>query len=238
MLHARLFRVFCILAAFVVLLGACDPARQKRLEAAKNDSLVAALDSVESGLLTLEKKYHSGKLTYQGYIRQKIVYDKAYENISAQLGGLHKAYELPRWALQLGLIDPRGMMLDSVLSQQTSVDRPDEGFNSVTLVYISSYDTAKMWADSIASVAHLSEVNDYLVKAKKVPAIKAGSNRGITYLNYNLRDNNKEYLISVQAGPEGILTITATNMKQLNEKLSGYKALKERTSLKKQNKKQ
>lgn len=238
MLHTRLFRVTSILIALIVLLGSCDPARQKRLAEAKNDSLIAALDSVGSGLLTLEKKYHSGKLSYQGYIRQKVTYDKAYEEISVQLGGLHKAYELPRWALQLGLIDPRGMMLDSVLSQQTSVDRPDEGFNSVTLVYISSYDTVKMWADSIASVAHLSEVNDYLVKGKNAPAIKAGSDHGITYLNYNLRDNNKEYLISVKADPEGILTITATNMNQLNIKLTGYKALKERTGLKKQNKKQ
>jgi len=228
-------------AFMILLLPGCDlfnKNNQTDQESYRIDSLKIALDSVETGLLTLEKRYHSGTIKYKPYIRQKMVYEKAYQEISIQLGGLHKAYELPGWAHSLGLIEPSGMLLDSTLSQETSVDREGEGFNSVTLVYISSADTARMWADSIAKMANLIEVNDYLVRSRKASSIKAKEANGVKYLNYDLKPGDKEYLVSVEADEEGLLTITATNMQQLNEKLSGYRSLKVRNEKQKVGKKQ
>jgi hypothetical protein len=95
-----------------------------------------------------------------------------------------------------------------------------------------------MWADSIAKMADLIEVNDYLVRSKKASLIKAKEGNGVKYLNYDLRPEEKEYLISVEADEEGLLTITATNMHQLNEKLSGYRSLKVREERQKVGKKQ
>lgn len=213
------------------LVAGCDlisKHNQPDHEAYRIDSLKNALDSVETGLLTLEKRYHSGMITYKRYIKQKMVLEKAYQEISISLGGLHKAHSLPGWAIDLGLVEPSKMLLDSTLSQETSVNRPGEGFNSITLVYIGSPDTARMWADSIAARSGLVRVNEYLVRSKKAGLIKSKESEGVRYLNYDLKSGDKEYLISVEADEEGILTITATNMKQLNEKLSDYRSLKVR----------
>ncbi len=236
-----MYRIFTGFALVILLLPGCDLFTKNHRhdqEAYRIDSLKIALDSVETGLLTLEKRYHSGTIRYKPYIRQKMVYEKAYQEISIQLGGLHKAYKLPGWARSLGLMEPTGMILDSTLSQETSVDREGEGFNSVTLVYISSADTAKMWADSIAKTADLIEVNDYLVRSRKASTIKAKEASGVKYLNYDLKPGDKEYLVSVEADEEGLLTITATNMQQLNEKLSGYRSLKVRKEKQQVGKKQ
>jgi len=227
-----------IVAAFLCVLStSCEPGKKSDTEKERIDSLKIALDSAETGLLTLEKKYHSGLLTYKRYIKRKILYDKAYQEVSIQLGGLHRAYKLPGWALNLGLMEPNGILLDSTLSQETSAERPQEGFNSITLVYISSPDSARMWADSIAYTAGLAKADEYLIRSKKASSIKAAGGPGVTYLNYNLKPDDKDYLVSVQADEEGILTITATNMKQLNEKLSDYRSLKVRIDKKSQGKK-
>lgn len=234
-------RLLMMFAFLIFLLPGCDLFNKNNRhdqESNRIDSLKIALDSVETSLLTLEKRYHSGVIKYKPYIRQKIVYEKAYQEISIQLGGLHKAYKLPDWANSLGLAEPSGMLLDSTLSQETSLDREGEGFNSVTLVYISSGDTARMWADSIAKMAHLIEVNDYLVRSRKASSIKAKEASGVRYLNYDLKPGDKEYLVSVEADEEGLLTITATNMQQLNEKLSGYRSLKVRKEKQQVGKKQ
>lgn len=229
-----------ILFLFLVFPG-CDlftKGNRHDTESYRIDSLKIVLDSVQTGLLSLEKRYHSGMISYKTFIRRRMIYDKAYNQISAELGGLHKAFSLPKWAKNLGLVEPAGMLLDSTLSQQTSVDLAGEGFNSVTLVYISSRDTARMWADSIARKAGLVEVNDYLVRSRKASTIRAEEGNGVKYLNYNLRPDDKEYLISVEADEEGILTITATNIRQLNEKLSGYRSLKVRNEKQELDKKQ
>ena len=230
--------IILFLTVLFLPLISCKRVPEANREQQRIDSLKIALDSVETGLLALEKKYHAGLVKYKEYVKYKSRLEKAYQEVSVELGGLHQAYSLPRWAKELGLFEPEGMLLDSALSQETSVDRPGEGFNSITLVYISSPDSARHWADSIANSAGLTKSEEYLVRSRTASKIKESDSPGATYLNYDLKAGDKDYLISVNADSDGILTITATNMKQLNEKLSDYRSLKIRNDKKMQGKKQ
>ena len=128
---------------------------------------------------------------------------------------------LPDWAKRLGLSEPKNMKLVPDMSHLTSAVMPGEGFNSVTLVYSGNYDTAMNQATRIAKAAKLPPSKEY--KAFRKQAIHAGHVnmvKGIAYMNYDLSTRDTNFLIYVQVDEKGMLTVSATDMKQMNLQLS------------------
>jgi hypothetical protein len=142
---------------------------------------------------------------------------------------LTPATSLPEWARQLGLIEPLCMALVPNKSHQTSANEPDEAFNSVTLTYSGDYDTAMKQASRIAQAAKLPLSKDY--KAMRNQAERAGRGdrlKGIAYMNYDLSTRDKDFLIYVQVDDKGLLTLSATDMRQLNKQLSKHEGMANR----------
>ena len=139
------------------------------------------------------------------------------------------ATSLPDWAKELGLIEPKNMKLVNEMSHLTSVFEHSEGFNSVTLVYTGNYDTALVQARSIAQNAKLPLSKKY--KALKKQATRAGHGenvKGIAYMNYDLSTRDIGYLIYVLVDEKGMLTISATDMKQMNQQLDRHSGIENR----------
>lgn len=130
------------------------------------------------------------------------------------------ATRLPAWAKVLGLSEPKNMYLVKHSSHLTSAVDPREGFNSVTLVYTGAYENAMNQASHIAKAARLPKSKEY--KALKRQARQAGHNykaKGIAYMNYDLSTRDIKFLIYVRVDEKGKLTLSATDMKQMNYQL-------------------
>jgi hypothetical protein len=140
----------------------------------------------------------------------------------------HIPDKMPEWVIQLGINEPNGMKYDRVFSDNTSVDDPSEGFNSVSLVYNGAYEKAIEEAAKIAFSAKLTNAGNFRAKGSPFHKGKQNFDSGVSYLNYSLGDTNKDFLISVQVEPSGRLTIMVTNNKQLNDRLLVYEPLNNR----------
>ncbi|MFZ4705510.1 MAG: hypothetical protein ACOYMF_05825 [Bacteroidales bacterium] len=139
------------------------------------------------------------------------------------------AIELPEWAKQLGLVEPRNMVLIPGKSHMTSADEHDEAFNSVTLMYTGNYDTAMNQARFISQTAKLPLSKDYKAMRKQAEREGRGSRfKGIAYMNYDLSTRDIEFLVYVIVDDKGNLTISATDMKQMNEQLSKHEGVANR----------
>jgi hypothetical protein len=139
------------------------------------------------------------------------------------------ADSLPQWAKQLGLTEPENLTLVREMSQQTSAENPGEAFNSVTLTYTGNYDTAMTEASRIAKAANLPLSKDF--KALRKHANHAGSGsrtKGIAYMNYDLSTRNIDFLIYVVVDEKGTLTLSATDMRQMNEQLNKHSGIANR----------
>ncbi len=139
----------------------------------------------------------------------------------AKTSNTNPVTKLPKWALQLGLTSAKNMTLDANYSQSTSENNPNEGFNSVVLVYKGTYDEAIKQAEIIAAKANIPMSQDYkdaliLSREYNITSIK-----GASYMNFEFGStNNPKYNISITVDEFGILIINATDsfalLKQLN----------------------
>ena len=130
---------------------------------------------------------------------------------------------LPVWAKALGLREPKNMQLVKHLSHLTSAVEPRDGFNSVTLVYTGTYENAMSQASRIAKAARLPKSKEY--KALRRQARLAGHTykaKGIAYMNYDLSTRDTNFLIYVRVDEKGKLTLSATDMKQMNYQLKRH----------------
>lgn len=136
---------------------------------------------------------------------------------------------LPDWAKELGLSEPRNMQLVTGMSHVTSAVEPGEGFNSVTLVYSGNYDTAMNQAGRIAKAAKLPQSKKYKELMKQASHVGHGNKvKGITYMNYDLSTRDIDFLIYVQVDEKGTLTVSATDMKQMNRQLGKHAGIENR----------
>jgi hypothetical protein len=136
---------------------------------------------------------------------------------------LTPATELPEWAKQLGLVEPLNMELIPEKSHLTSAEEPDEAFNSVTMVYSGNYDTAMNQASRIAKIANLPLSKEYKASLRQAErAGRADRLKGIAYMNYDLSTRDIDFLIYVMVDDKGMLTLSATDMKQMNEQLNKH----------------
>ena len=153
----------------------------------------------------------------------------AADSVNAVTDHQTPATSLPDWAKKLGLSEPKHMQLVPGMSHLTSDMEPAEGFNSVTLVYSGNYDYAMNEASRIAQAAKLPLSKEY--KALKLQADRTGHGnmlKGVAYMNYDLSTRDTDYLIYVQVDEKGILTVSATDMKQMNLQLRKHAGIENR----------
>jgi len=176
-------------------------------------------------LQSLENDLETGKISlhhFDSLSTQLRLQKERNEQFTDEIRTLDK---MPEWVKELGITVPEGMKFDQVFSDYTSVDDPTEGFNSVSLVYTGTYETAIAEAERIAASAHLEVGGVHFVKNKSQNVTR---NSMVNYLNYSLENANQDYLISVQVVSSGRLTIMVTDNKQLNERLLVYEPLNNR----------
>ena len=81
-------------------------------------------------------------------------------------------------------------------------------------------------ASRIAKAAKLPTSNKY--KALKKQAERNGHGnrvKGIAYMNYDLSTRDIDFLIYVQVDEKGMLTVSATDMKQMNQQLRKHSGI-------------
>ena len=189
----------------------------------KLDSTLDLIDSMQLKVEEVEEQRVLGKISDEEAINRLNQINNTLGRQIAKTSNFHPVRGLPVWALQLGLSEPTGMVLDKDYSQSTSKDNDNEGFNSIILVYHGNYDVAIKQAGIIASKANIPMSQDYkdalnLSKKYNIETIK-----GASYMNFELgSDDNPRYNISITVTDDGTLTINATDnfalMQQLDER--------------------
>lgn len=237
---AAIFRlIICFITLTVILLAFTSCTSKKQPEMAeespppqsapiseKQQILMDAVADRMNKMEALEKRVNAGKISQEEAGRLV----KKYAREFAIRTNFNPAYELPKWAKKLGLTEPQGMKLDSAVSRKTSADNPDEGFDSITLVFTGEYQTAMAEAKRIAEKAKIPISSEYLKAKQKMEAARKRAfqmNRldefqdiqGIAYMNYEVSDQGKnlniKYLISISVDADGELSINAANHQQL-----------------------
>lgn len=180
------------------------------------DETMNLVDLLNKELERLEEKVRSGALSREQANKLAEELNETYRREIAKRSNLNPAKSLPQWAKDIGLTEPRGLVLDRDFSKKTSVHNQDEGYNSIKLVYRGNYDAAIEQAKRIAENAKLPLSKNYadaFAKAEKYPsALK--EIRGISYMNYKPGDQNLDYKISVSVDADGVLTIYAVDESQ------------------------
>ncbi|MGB4654770.1 MAG: hypothetical protein WBH98_05010 [Bacteroidales bacterium] len=125
-------------------------------------------------------------------------------------------FNSPKWLKNTGFKHPNNLTFEPYLSDFTSVNKANEGFNSVSLVYTGTYENALAYANFISDLYKLSHFNI----SDAIDENKAK----IVFTNYKFADTNEElkYLVSVEITPKGKLTLMITDQKQLNKKIANY----------------
>ncbi|MBC8321401.1 MAG: hypothetical protein H8E34_11845 [Bacteroidetes bacterium] len=232
--HLLTTSVFCLIV-FSLLLQSCnEPVKNEEKVFQQNlssfnttinklDSTLDLIDSMQLKVEDIEEQRVLGKISDEEAINRLNQINNTLGRQIAKTSNFHPVRGLPVWALQLGLTEPTGMVLDKDYSQSTSEDNDNEGFNSIILVYHGNYDVAIKQAGIIASKANIPMSQDYkdalnLSKKYNIETIK-----GASYMNFELgSDDNPRYNISITVTDDGTLTINATDnfalMQQLDER--------------------
>jgi hypothetical protein len=208
------YSVIIKVSFIVLLLTGCETGNLPGIVDAASNEAVVNID-------TLNSRLKHGILSRQQYDSLMAVYEARKSADAAALENVQPASGLPRWARDLGLPDPVGLHLDCARSQSTSDKYPDQGFNSVILVYTGDYGLVCTEAERLAKAANIPP----RMVSRQKPVQKGGDNfpveHEILYTNYDLKTRMTGHLISIEAEYPGKLTVMATDMVQLNNKLSG-----------------
>lgn len=113
------------------------------------------------------------------------------------------------------------MVLDSDYSQVTSETNPDEGFNSLLMVYKGNYDTAMKQAAIIAARARIPMTPEYrTILEMNAHSSKEDMIKGVAYMNFEPgAPNQPRYAIAITVSNKGVLTISATDTKKMEQQL-------------------
>ena len=182
----------------------------------------------EKRLQSLEDDLETGNITKHEFDSLSDLLRIKIKRIEALDEESFRPEKIPDWVSKLGITEPNGMKYDKVFSNYTSVDDPNEGFNSVSLVYTGSYEKAVEEATEIAANAKLSIGGIFKAKGSPGKNEVISNNLPLSYVNYSLDKANQEFLISVQVEPSGLLTIVVTDNEQLNNCLAAYEPLRNR----------
>lgn len=218
------------LAVLLTVLSSCEEDKTNEKEAFndnlnsfnetinKVDKTMDVVDQMQREVESVEEDRVLGKIDDDEAIKRLEAINAKYSRTIAKLANEHPAIALPVWATRLGLTEPAGLTLDKDFSQFTAEDNPEEGFNSVVMVYRGDYQVAMEQAAIIAAKAGIPMSSDYL--AAKQLAEKFGTEviRGAAYMNFELgSETHPKYNIAITVDEDGSLTITATDAKKLSE---------------------
>lgn len=181
------------------------------------DKTMNLIDKLNKKMKELEEKVVSGEITREKANKIAEELNKTYYREIAKRSNINPASKLPDWALELGLSEPEGLLLDKDFSKETSVNNSSEGYNSIKLVYSGDYNTAIEQATIIAQKANIPLSKQY----KKAFEFKERYGKelegvsGIAFMNYEFGDTDIEYKISINVDQDSKLIINAINMQQM-----------------------
>lgn len=212
----------------VLLIVSCDPPQEEteteRFEKELNNfnqrmdnigQSMQILDAMQTELDELERLRAQGEISDAEYSKRSNDVKETFGRAIARRDRTKPVSGLPNWALQLGLSEPQGLVLDQEFSQITSVDNKDEGYNSVMFVYSGNYDLAMKEAERIARQARIPISKDYLDATELIEKFGSNPIKGITYMNFDPFVRDAPVNISITVDETGILTLSAVDVEQM-----------------------
>lgn len=186
----------------------------------KVDITITLVDSLEKQQEKINAERNDGKISESEAKKRMDIIDKTLGRKVAQTTNLHPASNLPTWAKALGLSMPQGMKLDTDYSQTTSKNNPDEGFNSVLLIFKGNYKTAMQQAAIIAKGAHVPLAKEYKTAFEMKQKYGDEIVKGAVYMNFELgAPRQPKYSIAITVNESGTLTISAADSKSMEKHL-------------------
>jgi hypothetical protein len=173
------------------------------------------MDAMEYEIQQIELEAARGDISEAEAGRRVNQVKNTYGRALSRKSNINPALGLPEWARALGLSEPRGMVLDADYSQMTSAMNPNEGFNSVLLVYTGNYNHAMAEAKRIAELAQIPLSKDYQLAVELAKTYSSTPIRGVAYMNFDpfVRDN--DYNISITVDDDGMLTLSVVDVEQM-----------------------
>jgi len=226
---------FIFVITFVMLAGCIPPAESNETD--KFDSELKSfnksisnvgktldlVDAMQTEVNKVERKRALGEITDEEADKLLIEIKETYGRTIARKSNFNPATSLPAWAQQLRLTEPMGMKLDPDYSQMTRVENPDEGFNSILLVYLGDYNLAMKEAARIAKMANIPLGKDYLQAVELSKTYNTSPIKGVAYMNFDPFIEDKDFNISITVDETGMLTISAVDAMQMKNNLKTRK---------------
>jgi len=186
----------------------------------KVDKTMRMMDKMDAQIDSVKKERDAGKISDKAAQRRIDAINKTLGRQVAKSTNQHPATDLPTWAKDLGLSLPHGLTLDKDFSQLTSEDNPNEGFNSVTLVYRGDYSKAMKQAGIIAGRAHIPLTEEYKTAMEMKQKYGDEIVKGAVYMNFDMgAAQHPRYNIAITVDESGTLTISATDTKKMRDLL-------------------
>ncbi len=186
----------------------------------KVDSALVLIDQMQIEIDKVEAKRDRGEINEVEAEAKSDQIKNSFGRRIARASNVNPTTKLPLWANRLGLSEPQGMQIDVDFSQSTSESNPNDGYNSVLLVYRGGYNQAMDQARIIASKAHIPMSKDFedaqiLAKEYGIESLK-----GMAYMNFEMGATElPPYTLAITVDEDGTLTISATDTKKLAEQL-------------------
>jgi hypothetical protein len=175
------------------------------------------VDAMQAEVDRIEKSRALGELTDKEADEQLNELKETYGRIIARRSNVNPATSLPDWAKNLGLLEPAGLTLDTDYSQLTSVSNPEEGFNSILLVYYGDYELAMNEASRIARAAGIPLSKDYKQAVELAKTYSTTPIKGVAYMNFDPFVSDADFNISITVDETGMLTISAVDVAQMKK---------------------
>lgn len=173
------------------------------------------VDAMQKEVNKVEQKRALGEISDKEAERQLLEIKETYGRTLAKKSNFNPATSLPQWANHLNLTEPAGMRLDPDYSQMTSANNPDEGFNSVLLVYVGDYNLAMKEAARIARIANIPMGKDYMQAVELSKTYNTEPIKGVAYMNFDPFIEDKDFNISITVDESGMLTISVVDVQQM-----------------------
>lgn len=179
------------------------------------------MDKMEKEIDQVEKDLAKGNITEDDAEKLKDKINNRYMGELARSSNSNPTRKLPQWALELGLTEPVGLRVERSISQTTSEDNPDEGYNSVILFYQPNYEKAMEQAAIIAKKAGIPMTDDYVMARKMEKEIGEVILKGVAYMNFELGSEDlPKYTIAITVDEQGVLAISANDAQRMSEQFN------------------
>jgi hypothetical protein len=179
------------------------------------------MDEMQSEIDKVDNDLADGNISESDAAKLKDNITNQYSGKLAKSANTNPARKLPQWARDLGLTEPVGLKVDRDISQTTSENNPEEGYNSVLLFYKPNYDIAMKQADIIAKKAGIPMTNDYVMAKKMEKEVGEVILKGVAYMNFELGSTDlPKYTIAITVDEKGVLAISANDAQSMSDQLN------------------